>query len=116
MTFDQTDEQSAGAIAKLGIRHLLHYSKDPALALVHRVTSDAGPTDFPGGAVFQKFASEAGLFLQSVARPAASRFDHTLFLTKSPDLSDTTLLACRRPKTRNRHDAGDGVIESERIA
>jgi hypothetical protein len=109
MKFGESDADRAAMLAKRAIRHLVHYSKLPGVALVHRADTDSGEATFPGQEVYARMATEAGLFLLPVVRQTANRYDHVLFLAKTPDLSDDALLACRQTASRNRHDAGDGA-------
>ncbi|MGV3615375.1 MAG: hypothetical protein ACO1SV_08580 [Fimbriimonas sp.] len=108
MRYGETDEQRATKIAKSAIRHLLHDSKDPALALVHRVSERATPETLPGRAVYERMAAAEGLFVVEATQAMPDGFDHVLFLAKEANLSLDRLLACRRAGSRNRHAAGDG--------
>lgn len=106
MNFAPVEEQAA-LTASRAIRHLVHYSKFPAIALMHEVR----PTnEFPThaeAAIFERKAAEAGLFLVPLVRTVPKGFEYVLFLAKSEGLSEEALLACRPVGTRNRHDPED---------
>jgi hypothetical protein len=109
MKFGESDADRAAMLVKRAIRHLVYYSKHPAVALVHRASEHPGDATFPGQEVYARMAAEAGLFLLPAVRQTANRYDHVLFLAKTPGLSNDALLACRPTASRNRHDAGDGA-------
>lgn len=108
MRFDETDENRAEGIAKRAIRHLVHYSADPAVALAHRVVEQKEPLVFPAHAVYQRMAAAEGLFILEAAQRVANGYDHVLFLSKVADLTPEALLACRKTGAPNRHAAGEG--------
>jgi hypothetical protein len=104
MTFGQTPETRAAVTGKLAVRHLVHYSSLPALALANEVRKTAEPRPYPGQAVYDRIAADAHLFIDSVVRPLPNGFEHVMFLSKVKGLSDSELMSCRRPRTFNRHD------------
>lgn len=105
MKFGESDDERATLVAKQAVRHLVHYSSLPALALAHMERATGTREPFPGQAVYDAHAAAAGLFLEVVVSPCSAGFEHVMFLTKEHGLTEGNLLACRRPLTPNRHHA-----------
>ncbi len=80
----------------------------PAIALLHRNRPEQVAEPLEHREAMERVATASGLFLVDVVAPAESGFEHVLFLSREAGLSDAELLACRRPRARNRHEAGDG--------
>jgi hypothetical protein len=104
MRFGTTPESEAAAAGKMAVRHLAFYSPLPALALRNELRKSEEPVEFPGQAVFEQIAHQAGLFVSVVVHPSEGAFEHVLFLTKIENLADAELLSCRRPRSFNRFD------------
>lgn len=112
MKFGESIDDRAGQLGRQAIRYLVHDSRLPAVALGHFAKPGREAELFPGQEMLGRMVTAEGLFLRTVVAPSGQGFDHVLFLTKDPGLSDAALLACRRPRARNRHEAGDGARRS----
>lgn len=104
MKFGETSDERAAMTGRCAVRHLVHYSPMPALALQNELRASPARAPFASQAVFDRIAAAGDLFVEVVIRPTEGGYEHVMFFAKVQGLSDAELMACRLPSTFNRHD------------